>query len=112
MKKYKVTVEITKEFEIEINETKITKKALDGFEEVFYPLDEENDRYASMANDYCRLRAMEGDRFIEGYGCVLEKGEIPFSAKIGGYKPNTGINLASFDDDGDYDITVFEIKGE
>ncbi|WP_415316165.1 hypothetical protein [Clostridium perfringens] len=109
MKKYRVTVEITKEFEIEIDETIITEEALDGFEEVFYKLDEENDRYASMANDYCRLRAMNGDSFIEGYGYVLENGEPSFGAKINKEKPNTAINLIESDDEGDYDITVYEI---
>ena len=109
MKKYKVTVEITKEYEIEIDETKITEEDLDGFEEVFYPLDEESDRYKSMANDYCRLRAMEGDGFIEGYGYVLENGKPSFGAKINNYKPNDAINLTSIDDEGDYDISVYEI---
>lgn len=40
MRKFKVVVTTTKEFEIELDDAKITEKELDGFESAFYPLDE------------------------------------------------------------------------
>lgn len=98
MRKFKVTVVITKEFEVEIDETKMTEEELDEFERDFYPLDEEDDRIKSMAGDYCRLRAELGPRFIDGYGYVLEKGEAPFGAKITDEEPNDAINLLSYSD--------------
>ena len=65
MRKFIVKVTTTKEFEIELDDEKITEEYLDSFESVFYPLDEEDDRIKSMAGDYCRLRAMFGQCFIE-----------------------------------------------
>lgn len=110
MKKYKVEVEITKEYEIEIDENLITEEMLDHFEKYFTKLNEEDDRYTSYVNEYCRLRAMLGERFIEGFGYAFEKGEIPFSAKFNNDKPNKGINLTSFDDEGDYYVNVREVE--
>ena len=98
MRKFKVTVVTTKEFEIEIDETKMTEEKLDEFERDFYLLNEESDRYKSMAGDYCRLRAELGSRFIEGYGYVLEGGKVPFGAKITDEEPNDAINLLSYSD--------------
>lgn len=107
MRKFRVTVTTTKEFEIEIDDEKITEEELDGFESTFYPLDEEDDRIKSMAGDYCRLRAQFGQCFIEGYGHVLEKGKVPLSAKISNEKPNDAINILDYYDD-DY-IEVDEL---
>lgn len=97
MRKFKVVVTTTKEFAIELDNAKITEEALDAFESVFYPLDEEDDRIKSMAGDYCRLRAKYGQGFIEGYGHVLEKGRIPLSAKMANEEPNDAINIVDCD---------------
>ena len=104
MRKFKVVVTTTKEFEIELDDKKITEEELDDFESAFYSLNEEDDRIKSMAGDYCRLRAELGERFIEGYGYVLEKGRIPLWAKITNEKPNEAINLLSYDEDVDIDV--------
>lgn len=104
MRKFKVVVTTTKEFEIELDDAKITEEELDGFESAFYPLDEEDDRIKSMAGDYCRLRAKYGQGFIEGYGHVLEKGRIPFSAKIANEEPNDAINIVDYDDYEDVEV--------
>lgn len=104
MRKFKVTVITTKEFEIEIDDEKITEEELDGFEAAFYPLDEEDDRIKSMAGDYCRLRAELGRQFIEGYGYVLEKGRVPFLAEINNGKTNNAINLINCEDDVDIEV--------
>lgn len=101
MKKYKVNVELSKEFEIEIDETKITKEVLDNFERYFYKLDEEDDRIKSLANDYCRLRATGFEGSIEGYGYVLENGKLPNGAILQGLSIddiNSGINFKVIDD--------------
>lgn len=107
MRKFIVKVTTTKEFEIELDDEKITEEYLDSFESVFYPLDEEDDRIKSMAGDYCRLRAKYGQGFIEGYGHVLEKGRIPFSAKMVNVEPNDAINIVDYN--GDDDIEVYEL---
>ena len=104
MRKFKVVVTTTKEFEIELDDAKITEEELDGFESAFYPLDEEDDRIKSMAGDYCRLRTKYGQGFIEGYGYVLEKGRIPFSAKIANEEPNDAINIVDYDDYEDVEV--------
>ena len=104
MRKFKVVVTTTKEFEIELDDAKITEKELDGFESAFYALDEEDDRIKSMAGDYCRLRAKYGQGFIEGDGHVLEKGRIPFSAKIANEEPNDAINIVDYDDYEDVEV--------
>lgn len=108
MRRFRVVVTTTKEFEIELDDEKITDEELDAFESAFYPLDEENDRIKSMAGDYCRLRAKFGQCFIEGYGHVLEKGKVPLSAKISNEKPNDAINILDYYDDDDY-IEVDEL---
>ena len=107
MRKFIVKVTTTKEFEIELDDEKITEEYLDSFESVFYPLDEEDDRIKSMAGDYCRLRAMCGQCFIEGYGHVLERGKVPLSAKLNNDKPNDAINILDYY--GDDDIEVYEL---
>lgn len=113
MKKFKVNVEINKEFEIEIDETKITDEVLDNFEKYFYKLDEEEDRIKSLANDYCRLRALGFGGSIEGYGFVLEDGELPSGAILMGLRIdniNSGINFKIIDDGESYPcIDVKEI---
>ena len=95
MRKFKVVVTAIKEFEIELDDVKITEEELDGFESVFYPL------------DYCRLRAKYGQGFIEGYGHVLEKGRIPFSAKMVNVEPNDAINIVDYN--GYEDVEVCEL---
>ena len=107
MRKFIVKVTTTKEFEIELDDEKITEEYLDSFESVFYPLDEEDDRIKSMAGDYCRLTAMFGQCFIEGYGHVLERGKVPLSAKLNNDKPNDAINILDYY--GDDDIEVYEL---
>ncbi|WP_302579508.1 hypothetical protein [Clostridium saudiense] len=107
MRKFIVKVTTTKEFEIELDDEKITEEYLDSFESVFYPLDEEDDRIKSMAGDYCRLRAKFGQCFIEGYGHVLERGKVPLSAKLNNDKPNDAINILDYY--GDDDIEVYEL---
>lgn len=104
MRKFRVVVTTTKEFEIELDDEKITDEKLDGFESVFYPLDEEDDRIKSMAADYCRLRAEFGQCFIEGYGYVLEKGRVPLSAKISNEKPNDTINILDYYSDENIEV--------
>lgn len=99
MRKFIVKVITTKEFEIELDDEKITEEYLDSFESAFYPLDEEDDRIKSMAGDYCRLRAKFGQCFIEGYGHVLERGKVPLSAKLNNDKPNDKINILDYYDD-------------
>ncbi|WP_125153650.1 hypothetical protein [Clostridium rectalis] len=101
MRKFKVEVITTKEYEIKIDETKIDKEVLDNFERYFYDLDVEEDRIKSMANDYCRLRATGFDGSIEGYGFVLEDGKVPFSARFSGLEEKditNGIDFKVIDD--------------
>ena len=114
MRKFKVTVTQEKEYEIEIDENKTNKEVLDTFETYFYNLNQEEDRIKSMASDYARLRAIGINGFIEGYGYVLEDGEIPFEARLKGLKKediNTDINFKIIDEDEEYpDIEVIEIS--
>lgn len=109
MKKYRAVVTTIKEYEIEIDETKMTEEELDGFEAVFHKLDEYDDRYKSMAHDYARLRSIFGESFIEGYGYVLQQGKVPGIAKLNGYEPDGSINLIEYDDDGYVDVDIEEI---
>lgn len=113
MRKFKVTVTQEKEYEIEIDENKMTEEELDSFEEFFYDLDQEDDRIKSMAGDYARLRTIGFSDFIEGYGYVLEDGEVPLEARFHDLKKediNDGINFKIIDEDEEYpDIEVTEI---
>ena len=116
MRKFKVFVTQEKEYEIEIDDDKITEEELDSFEELFYDLDQEDDRISSMARDYARLRAIGFSGFIEGYGYVLEDGQAPFEAimrGLGDKDINTAINFKAIDeDDSDPEIEIEEITKE
>lgn len=107
MRKFIVKVTTTKEFQIELDDEKITEEYLDGWESTFHPLDEEDDRIESMAGDYCRLRAELGQSFIEGYGFVLERGSIPFAARWNHEEPNDAINLLSCEKSVDVEVHEF-----
>lgn len=105
MRKFKVTVEITKEYEFEVDDTVITEELLENWESVYHTLDDEEDKYASLAYDYCRLRAIGFEGSIEGYGFVLENGEIPRGARLMGLKKediNDSINFKIIDDGESY----------
>lgn len=103
MKKYKVQVEIIKEYEIEIDENIINKEFIEGFEKVMYKLDDEDDKYGSIAHDIARIRAC--DYSYEGYGYPLvNRNKDRFDDDENQY----GINFAKIDED--YcDVTVSEI---
>ena len=73
MKKYKVKVEQIKEYEIEIDDSKISIEDLEAFESVMYKLDEvEDDKYASFAYEIARHKA--NDLSFEGIGYPLIRG--------------------------------------
>ena len=113
MRKFKVTVTQEKKYEIEIDENKMTEEKLDSFEEFFYDLDQEDDRIKSMANNYCRLRAIGLNGNIEGYGYVLEDGEVPLEAQFYDFEKkdiNTGINFKIIDEDEDEEYADIEVE--
>lgn len=104
MKKYKVTVEQTKEYEIEIDETQFTQEHIKMFEAAMWNLDEiRNDKYASIAYELARIRAL--DLSHEGFGYPLIKGENLFCDG----EENTAFNFTEIDED-DCDIDVKEIR--
>lgn len=74
MRKFKVKVEIEKEYEIEVDDSIATDKELEDWERVFWDLDSEDTKIASYVSSYCELRAKHGNDFIEGFGIVLPKG--------------------------------------
>lgn len=108
MRKFKVNVEITKEYEIEIDETKITNEELEAWESVFYDLDIEEDKLASYVANYCELRANLGTGFIEGYGVVTEKGKKPYGVKD--IEINEEMKIIKAYDSGFTDVTIEEIN--
>lgn len=113
MRKFKVKIDISKEFEMDIDESKITDEVIKNFEKNFYNLNEEDDKIKSLANDYCRLRAIGNTGNIEGYGYVLEDGELPLEAllqDISVENITNGINFKVIDDgESDPIIEVREI---
>lgn len=103
MKKYKVKIEQIKEYEIEIDETKFTKEAIEGFESVMWKLDAvEDDKYASIAHHIARIRAE--DLSNEGFGYPLIRGENLCHDG----SENEAINFSEIDEDY-IDIEVEEI---
>lgn len=104
MKKFKVQVEIIKEYEIEIDETVINDEFIEDFESVMYKLDDEDNKYKSIAHDIARIRAC--DYSYEGYGYPLVNGK---KSVIDDGQDNVGINFTKIDED--YcDVTVEELE--
>lgn len=103
MKKYKVEVEIIKTYEVEIDENIINNEFIEEFEECFHDLNEEDDKYKSIARDICEIRAQ--DLSYEGYGYPLECGKSYFDDD----ETQKGINFIEINED--YcDATVSEME--
>lgn len=108
MRKFKVKVEIEKEYEIEVDDNIATDEELEAWESVFWPLDCEEDRLTSYVASYCELRASQGMTFIEGFNVVAPRGKIPF-----GYKEDDVSNhmfIIKADDEGYSEVTIKEIE--
>ena len=102
MKKYKVKVEQIKEYEIEIDDSKISIEDLEAFESVVYKLDEvEDDKYASFAYEIARHKA--NDLSFEGIGYPLIRGRSYIKDM-----ENENINISMIDEDYE-DIEVEEL---
>lgn len=112
MRKFKVVVEITKEYEVEIDESKLSEEDLEAWESVFYDLDMEEDKLTSYVSNYCEIRARLGNGFIEGYGVVLKKGEKADGYFIEDKEVNDEIKILKADDEGCTDVHLKELKGE
>ena len=108
MRKFKVKVQIEKEYEIEVDDNIATDEELENWESVFWPLDCEEDILTSYVASYAELRATQGTGFIEGFGVVAPKGKIPF-----GYKEKDLSNhmfIIKADDEGDSIVSIKEVK--
>jgi len=112
MRRFKVVVEITKNYEVEIDESKITEEELEGWESVFCDLDMEEDKLTSYVSNYCEIRARLGDGFIEGYGVVLKKGKKADGYFIKDEEVNDEMKILKADDEGCTDVYLKELKGE
>ena len=110
MRKFKVVVEIVKEYVVEADESILTDKNLEGWESAFHDLDSEDDKVASLVHDYCECRARLGNRYLEGYGKVLNVNQ-----KADGYFVKEDdvcdfMRMVKCDDDGDTVVYLEEIN--
>ena len=72
MRKFKVTVTRTVDYEVEVDETVYTDEARKGWEETFWRLDPDDNSEAfacALAEQSVRLGVNE---YIEGFGCVVQ----------------------------------------
>lgn len=109
MRRYKVTVEVVKSYEIEIDDEYLSNEMLEGWESVFYKLDQEDDKISSLVHDYCEARARLGNKFIEGHGIVLEKNKIADGFFIKENEVCEYMQMIKTDDEGETDVYLKEI---
>lgn len=107
MRKFKVVVETTKTYEIEVDESKLTEEYLDSWEETFMDLDLCHDRTTSLVSEYCEKRSSQGDTFIEGFGRVIKKDRV-YPYKINENEICEYMKIIKADDGGYVDITIRE----
>lgn len=104
MKKYKIHIEQTKEYELELDENIINDDFIKKFEKDFFTLDEiDNDKLASLAYQVGYSKAACGD--YEGIGYPLEYGRNFMDDGC----ENKGLNFTEIDEDDDYYIEIKEI---
>lgn len=70
----KQTVEVTQEFEVEVDETKFTEAYMEEFREMFYPFYSIDDHMMHIAQLFARGVVYDNDEFVEGYGILSELG--------------------------------------
>lgn len=108
MKKFKCTVTRVDEYEVEIDETKIDEKWMEGFRSYMYPFHD----YEEHAEHLAQLRARNGEGFYEGYGYVMINGSAPFAVAVCEENVKSyerGINIKVISEDADCDVEVEEI---
>lgn len=104
MKKFKVTVERTDTYEVEIDEKVIDKEFIDkefidNFKRYFYDIDSLQEHAENIA----KMRARHHDNFIEGYGYLLVNDDKPWNVKD--ENVNKSINIKTVDED--YDVEAY-----
>lgn len=110
MRKFNVVVEMTKSYEVEIDDTMLSDAELAAWESAFYDLDSDgDDKIASLVRNYCELRAESGDVFIEGYGRVLKVNQEADGYFIKENEVCPYMKLTKCDDDGYPDTYLREI---
>lgn len=107
MRKFKVKVQIEKEYEIEVDDSIATDEELEAWESVFWPLDCEEDRLTSYVASYAELRASQGMTFIEGFGVVATKDQVHFFKEE---DINNHMVIIKADEEGYADVTIKEIE--
>lgn len=108
-RKFKVTVERTDEYIIEIDENVMTEEWMDNYRQVFYDFDTIEDHVEHVAQLRARFHntSFYGGN-MEGYGDVALKGEVRSDSTF----PFPAVNIVKADEDNDVDVDVFEIKKE
>ena len=97
MKKFKCTVEKTYEYEIEIDETIWTEKAIKDWADSFYDADDIED----VARILAKMKTNYADgELIEGFGIPMINGQEPFT--FGKQEINESVNINIIDEDDVY----------
>ncbi len=105
MKKFKVTVERTNEYEIEFDEDIINQEFMDSYKEFFSDIN----TLEEHAENIAVFRARFGERFIEGYGNPMVNGRLPWMVEEKDAQKGINIKVISEDDFYNMDIEVEEI---
>lgn len=105
-RKFKVTVERTDEYIIEIDETVMTEGWMEDFRNSFYSFDtlEEHAEHIAQLRARFHHTSFYGG-FMEGYGDIALEGEV----KHGSTAPFPAVNIVKADEDNIIDIDVDEI---
>jgi len=108
MKNFKCKVTRVDEYEIEVDETKITEEWMKNFRSYMYNFIDIEDHVEHLA----QLRARQGEGFYEGYGYVSVNGERPFAVSLSEENESSyedGINIKVIDEDDDIEVELEEI---
>lgn len=103
MKKFKVTVEREDEYIVEFDDS-INEEWMEEFRQFFY------DIYSleEHAEHIAQFRSRFGERFIEGYGRILENGKKPLFSSDD--ELNKAINIKVISEDDRISTNVEEVK--
>lgn len=105
MKKFKCKVTRVDEYEIEIDEEKISEEWMEAFRSYMYKFHD----YEEHAEHLAQLRARLGEGFYEGYGYISINGERPLAVRLSeknenSYEPGININIISEDEECEVEV--------
>lgn len=104
MKKFKCTVTITNEYEIELDENVLNDEFMKSYSEYFSNIS----TLEEVADILAWNRAVHKSDHIEGFGYVLQNGQVPWSIYNQEGKANKAININILSEGDDVEVEVVE----